>query len=145
MQKELRMDKACGNCGNRMKFVKGGVSTKTGKPYTAFWSCPTCKSTENVTPATLTETNDIFRGSELSPRVFPTPPSPQPPPSNPNLEIPRESALKTAGAIIAAKANEGEFTAYTVHQLVTLCMIEAARLVEFIQTGEVDTSEEIPV
>lgn len=25
---------------NKMKFVQGGVSSRTGKPYSSFWSCP---------------------------------------------------------------------------------------------------------
>jgi hypothetical protein len=35
----------CPKCGATMKFVAAGVSQKTGKPYTAFYACPSCKQT----------------------------------------------------------------------------------------------------
>lgn len=34
----------CQSCQSEMRFIKAGVSKKTGLPYNAFWSCPNgCK------------------------------------------------------------------------------------------------------
>ena len=30
----------CDSCGTEMKLVPAGVSQRTGKSYSAFWSCP---------------------------------------------------------------------------------------------------------
>jgi len=30
----------CNQCQSEMKFIKAGVSQRTGRPYNAFWSCP---------------------------------------------------------------------------------------------------------
>lgn len=40
----------CPDHAGRMKFVKGGVSQKSGKPYHAFWSCQAkgCKRSKNA-------------------------------------------------------------------------------------------------
>jgi len=40
--------KQCPQCGNPMKFIKGGISKKTGNPYNSFWSCGQCKFTANI-------------------------------------------------------------------------------------------------
>jgi len=37
-------DSNCPKCGAVMRQIPAGVSKKTGKPYSAFWSCPNrCK------------------------------------------------------------------------------------------------------
>lgn len=33
------------DCGQEMKFIKAGVSKKTGKPYQGFFTCDTCHKT----------------------------------------------------------------------------------------------------
>ena len=33
----------CPTCGNPMKLIPAGVSKKTGKPYSSFWTCNSCK------------------------------------------------------------------------------------------------------
>lgn len=30
----------CTICGEEVKLIPAGISKKTGKPYSAFWSCP---------------------------------------------------------------------------------------------------------
>ena len=30
----------CPTCGLEMKWIKPGISQKTGRPYNGFWSCP---------------------------------------------------------------------------------------------------------
>ncbi len=40
----------CPNDKTPMNQIPAGISKKTNRPYPAFWSCPTCKHTENVTP-----------------------------------------------------------------------------------------------
>ncbi|MBI3887789.1 hypothetical protein HY310_01850 [Candidatus Microgenomates bacterium] len=34
------MSPSCSSCGSRMVIIKAGISKRTGKPYSAFWSCP---------------------------------------------------------------------------------------------------------
>ena len=38
---------SCPNCGTQMKLVPAGTSKKTGKKYSAFFSCENCKTTMN--------------------------------------------------------------------------------------------------
>ena len=38
--------KLCPQCGAEMKYHPPGISKKTGKPYNAFYSCPSCGYTE---------------------------------------------------------------------------------------------------
>ncbi len=35
------LTKVCEQCDKEMKLIPAGVSKKTGKPYSAFWSCDT--------------------------------------------------------------------------------------------------------
>jgi len=35
------MTKVCEKCDKEMRLVPAGTSKKTGKPYSAFWSCDT--------------------------------------------------------------------------------------------------------
>jgi hypothetical protein len=30
----------CNQCNEEMRFIKAGISQRTGKPYNSFWSCP---------------------------------------------------------------------------------------------------------
>jgi len=39
----------CSKCQTELTYIKAGVSKKTGKPYNAFYSCPNCKATQNIT------------------------------------------------------------------------------------------------
>jgi hypothetical protein len=51
----------CPQCGQEAKFVNGGISKKTGKPYTGFWSCnrqPHCTTVYNGAEKGLTWTVD---------------------------------------------------------------------------------------
>jgi len=48
---EYEEPKKCAICGAELRFVPAGVSKRTGKPYTAFWSCPNgCKSNSYKPP-----------------------------------------------------------------------------------------------
>ena len=38
----------CEQCGQMMKLIPAGVSKKTNKPYSAFYSCPQCKATQQT-------------------------------------------------------------------------------------------------
>jgi hypothetical protein len=51
----------CPQCGQEAKFVNGGISKRTGKPYTGFWSCnkqPQCTTLYNGTSKGQTWTVD---------------------------------------------------------------------------------------
>ncbi len=46
-QMSFEGERACPKCHNLMKFIKAGVSKKSGKPYGAFYSCK-CGHTEKA-------------------------------------------------------------------------------------------------
>jgi hypothetical protein len=51
----------CPSCGQGSKFVQGGISKKTGKPYTGFYACNNrneCKTEYNGAQKTVTWTTD---------------------------------------------------------------------------------------
>ena len=66
--------KACPNCGYALAYIKGGVSRRTGKTFSAFYSCSNeaCNYTENP-PAEPQEPTPAPKPTP-APRTAPAPP-----------------------------------------------------------------------
>lgn len=127
------MDRFCSKCNYPMKFVQGGISRKTNRPYTAFWSCSSGDKShvENISGSTpVTATQEIQLQAPVNR------PMAQMSPDDKDLRIARQSVFSSLARIAAQLVTLPLYKDHTLGQI-TQELVNATELaMPFIDKGK---------
>jgi len=130
------MDKVCSKCNYPMKFVQGGVSRRTNKPYNAFWSCSSGDKSHVENIGASVPQNPITQVTEMQIQAPVNRPMAQMSPDDKDLRIARESVFSSLARIAAQLVTLPLYKDHTLGQI-TQELVNATELaMPFIDKGK---------